>query len=84
MWKKRYSYAMSMASRKAKNTRANMVVRRAGKKGNSKGQRVLRAVKDWELFCPRTPLIKTVMRLFTAASNYSQLWLCSFDYDSHE
>ena len=22
------------------------------------------------------PLIKTVMRLFTAASNYSQLWLC--------
>ena len=25
-------------------------------------------------------LIKTVMRLFTAASNYSQLWLCSIDY----
>ena len=45
---------------------------------------LLRAVKDWELFCPRTPLIKTVMRLFTAASNYSQLWLCSIDYDSHE
>ena len=45
---------------------------------------LLRAVKNWELFCPRTPLIKTVMRLFTAASNYSQLWLCSFDYDSHE
>ena len=44
----------------------------------------LRAVKDWELFCPRKPLIKTVMRLFTAASNYSQLWLCSIDYDSHE
>ena len=45
----------------------------------------LRAVKDWVLFCPRTPLIKTAMRLFTAASNnYSQLWLCSFDYDSHE
>ena len=47
-------------------------------------QFLLRAVKDWELFCPRTPLIKTVMRLFTAASNYSQLWLCSIDYDSHE
>ena len=30
----------------------------------------LRAVKDWELFCLRTTLIKTVMRLFTAASNY--------------
>ena len=44
----------------------------------------LRAVKDCELFCPRTPLIKTVMRLFTPASNYSQLWLCSIDYDSHE
>ena len=43
----------------------------------------LRAVKDWELFCPCTPLIKTVMRLFTAGSNYSQLWLCSIDYDSH-
>ena len=39
---------------------------------------LLRAVKDWEHFCPRMPLIKTVMRLFTAASNYSQLWLCSF------
>ena len=49
-----------------------------------RGKEGLRAVKDWELFCPRTPLIKTVMRLFTAASNYSQLWLCSFDYDSHE
>ena len=35
-------------------------------------------------FFARTPLIKTVMRLFTAASNYSQLWLCSIDYDSHE
>ena len=39
MWKKRYSYAVSMASRKAKNTRANMVACRASKKGNSKGQR---------------------------------------------
>ena len=27
---------------------------------------LLRAVKDWVLFCPRTPLIKTVMRLFTS------------------
>ena len=49
-----------------------------------KADRMLRAVKDWELFCLRTPLIKTVMRLFTAASNYSGLWLCSIDYDSHE
>ena len=39
--------------------------------------------KDWELFCPCMPLIKTVTRLFTAASNYSKLWLCSIDYDSH-
>ena len=42
MWKKRYSYAVSMASRKAKNTRANMVACRASKKGNSKGQRVIK------------------------------------------
>ena len=47
----------------------------------TKYQPLLRAVKDWVLFCPCTPLIKTVMRLFTAVSNYSQLWLC---YDSHE
>ena len=41
-------------------------------------------LRTGNFFCPRTPLIKTVMRLFTAASNYSQLWLCSIDYDSHE
>ena len=35
-------------------------------------------------FFARAPLIKTVMRLFTAASNHSQLWLLSIDYDSHE
>ena len=41
-------------------------------------------LRTGNFFAPCMLLIKTVMRLFTAASNYSQLWLCSFDYDSHE
>ena len=41
-------------------------------------------LRTGNFFARARPLIKTVMRLFTAANNYSQLWLCSIDYDSHE
>ena len=51
--------------------------------GEREGEKGEEGTQDWVLFCPRMPLIKTVMRLFTAASNYSQLWLCSIDYNSH-
>ena len=44
---------------------------------------LLRAVKDWEHFCLCRLLIKTVMRLFTAAIIHSCGYV-SIDYDSHE